>query len=257
MVRAASWVAGAALLVGSAQARAQYDLLLPNAEKFSRGKPTALGHFVNTRSVDVFGNAFRQANRRWTVALCMADSDGDGVPNGAELGDPDCKWTQANPTALSSTISDPGNPASKIVFVPPTPPTPPPTTGNPTVAGAPPTQQPTPPPSLPPTPPGTLPPVPEVAEPPPAASGNGAAGVTGAAATSAGGPSIAVIAAAGSAAALVVLAVVNQRNKSRGAAAVAHWQASKGASMSPYGHSVQSAMPQRGGQPGSGVEIIA
>ena len=30
----------------------------------------------------------------WTVSLCNADSDGDGVANGVELGDPDCVWTQ-------------------------------------------------------------------------------------------------------------------------------------------------------------------
>ena len=29
----------------------------------------------------------------WTTALCNADSDGDGVSNGAELGDPNCIWT--------------------------------------------------------------------------------------------------------------------------------------------------------------------
>ena len=28
----------------------------------------------------------------WTAALCMMDSDGDGMLNGVELGDPNCGW---------------------------------------------------------------------------------------------------------------------------------------------------------------------
>lgn len=31
-------------------------------------------------------------NFQWTSALCNHDSDGDGLSNGAELGDPGCTW---------------------------------------------------------------------------------------------------------------------------------------------------------------------
>ncbi|XP_067950655.1 temptin-like [Watersipora subatra] len=30
----------------------------------------------------------------WTQEVCMKDSDGDGMTNGEELGDPSCKWTK-------------------------------------------------------------------------------------------------------------------------------------------------------------------
>mmetsp|Transcript_5592 Transcript_5592/g.13503 ORF Transcript_5592/g.13503 Transcript_5592/m.13503 type:complete len:344 (-) Transcript_5592:1137-2168(-) len=39
-----------------------------------------------------FGNAFLAQSRTWTLALCQADSDGDGVSNGQEMGDPCCVW---------------------------------------------------------------------------------------------------------------------------------------------------------------------
>lgn len=45
----------------------------------------------------------------WTKTVCEADSDGDGLSNGQELGDPDCLWTAVDteiPT--NSTVSHPG-----------------------------------------------------------------------------------------------------------------------------------------------------
>ncbi|CAD7936182.1 unnamed protein product [Amoebophrya sp. A120] len=41
---------------------------------------------------------FRAAGRAWTDELCRKDSDGDGMTNGLELGDPCCKWTVGLPT---------------------------------------------------------------------------------------------------------------------------------------------------------------
>ena len=36
------------------------------------------------------GKAFAAAGQLWTLTLCSADSDGDGLSNGEELGDPCC-----------------------------------------------------------------------------------------------------------------------------------------------------------------------
>ena len=52
--------------------------------------------------------AFRDAGHQWTQALCMADSDGDGMTNGQELGDNDCSWTPSNGRALGSVKGHPG-----------------------------------------------------------------------------------------------------------------------------------------------------
>ncbi|XP_052806755.1 temptin-like [Mya arenaria] len=56
----------------------------------------AVGHYNplhHTVDKNPFAQAFAAAGHVWTVALCQADSDGDGVTNGAELGDPTCVWT--------------------------------------------------------------------------------------------------------------------------------------------------------------------
>lgn len=44
--------------------------------------------------------------------MCNHDSDGDGISNGAELGDPDCTW-RVGQAILQSAIGHPG-----IVFYP-------------------------------------------------------------------------------------------------------------------------------------------
>ncbi|EDV19969.1 expressed hypothetical protein [Trichoplax adhaerens] len=55
-----------------------------------------------------FGVAFANANRTWTMALCQADSDGDGKTNGAELGDPDCIWLEGSAPNMTTGLSHPG-----------------------------------------------------------------------------------------------------------------------------------------------------
>ena len=42
--------------------------------------------------LNAFGEDLKQADFKWTKALCEKDSDGDGQSNGAELGDPCCVW---------------------------------------------------------------------------------------------------------------------------------------------------------------------
>ena len=37
--------------------------------------------------------AFKEVGFRWTRDFCRADSDGDGLTNGYELGDSNCDWT--------------------------------------------------------------------------------------------------------------------------------------------------------------------
>ncbi|GFR82423.1 temptin, partial [Elysia marginata] len=45
--------------------------------------------------------------RKWTQALCEKDSDGDGLTNGQELGDPDCVWTIGTTPARSTDLTHP------------------------------------------------------------------------------------------------------------------------------------------------------
>ncbi|GFN84363.1 temptin, partial [Plakobranchus ocellatus] len=52
----------------------------------------------------------------WTSALCNADSDGDGVSNGAELGDPSCTWTQGQTPDRTTDITHPGQSLSLQCF---------------------------------------------------------------------------------------------------------------------------------------------
>lgn len=44
----------------------------------------------------------------WNRTLCEKDSDGDGLTNGQELGDPDCIWTQGSTPTASTNLSHPG-----------------------------------------------------------------------------------------------------------------------------------------------------
>jgi len=42
------------------------------------------------------------------ASVCPDDSDGDGLSNGDELGDPDCIWTRGDTPARETDISNPG-----------------------------------------------------------------------------------------------------------------------------------------------------
>lgn len=43
-----------------------------------------------------FGAGLKQSGFVWTQSLCQADSDGDGLTNGEELGDPCCTWKRGD-----------------------------------------------------------------------------------------------------------------------------------------------------------------
>ncbi|XP_065180606.1 temptin-like [Sycon ciliatum] len=55
-----------------------------------------------------FGKAFHTIGGIWNETICMADSDGDGVANGAELGDPNCTFIQGSTPLITTGISHPG-----------------------------------------------------------------------------------------------------------------------------------------------------
>ena len=60
-----------------------------------------------------FGINFAAADHTWSKTLCTSDSDGDGVTDGVELGDPCCKWTVGATPQVTTDISHPGLATSK------------------------------------------------------------------------------------------------------------------------------------------------
>jgi len=109
------------LLLHVANARPSYRALIPNGFSVPDGDGGtcfAPGHTscYGGGSRNQFGVDLQQAGFQWTVDLCMKDSDGDGISNGYELGDPCCRWASdsAEPPALTDTsqLSHPGLSAS-------------------------------------------------------------------------------------------------------------------------------------------------
>jgi hypothetical protein len=47
-------------------------------------------------------------------ALCVLDTDGDGVTNGVEMGDPCCVWVQGGPAPQEPVASNPGDPLEAV-----------------------------------------------------------------------------------------------------------------------------------------------
>ena len=69
-----------------------------------------VGHINRAGGGDLnrFGADFKAAGFRWTPELCKKDSDGDGLTNGQELGDPACVWRQGQTPSRTTGITHPG-----------------------------------------------------------------------------------------------------------------------------------------------------
>ncbi len=113
--RIGSWfvIAAAALALTAPSAFGLSDLVsrIPNGSIFSCGTCHTISFGWNA-----FGQDFKQNNQVWNAWLASLDSDGDGLTNGQELGDPDGDGT---PTP-GAWVSNPGDPSSSAV--PPRPP---------------------------------------------------------------------------------------------------------------------------------------
>ncbi|CAG5132239.1 unnamed protein product [Candidula unifasciata] len=70
-----------------------------------------VGHLLDegTGTKNKFGLDFNAGGNVWTERVCRLDSDGDGLTNGEELGDPKCLWTPGSGLPARTTgISHPG-----------------------------------------------------------------------------------------------------------------------------------------------------
>lgn len=112
-----------ASIVSQVSSRPEFLELIPNGAlgedrdagigcKFIGHDPCAPGMPRNQ-----FGLDFKAAGFKWTKELCETDSDGDGLSNGHELGDPCCQWTPGNDQVLRTCqLSHPGDSASMTNF---------------------------------------------------------------------------------------------------------------------------------------------
>lgn len=76
-----------------------YTSKIPNGDIMGSFGGQGVGHVSvssGSGARNDFGKAFKSAGKEWTVALCQADSDGDGMTNGYELGDPCCEFTSGS-----------------------------------------------------------------------------------------------------------------------------------------------------------------
>ena len=114
--RCTATVAVAAVLItcfsSIAVAHATHQTAIPNGDKVVRNGVAwpGVGHMVAGGGglQNAFGIAFAAAGHTWTNALCIADTDGDGITNGAELGDPGCVWTPGSIPERVVDITHPG-----------------------------------------------------------------------------------------------------------------------------------------------------
>lgn len=105
-----------ATLILCTTARPQFPARLPNGNaSLTAGSGITCAHLghqscqppVNNQ----FGMDFKSAGYNWTTAFCQKDSDGDGLTNGEELGDPCCVWLSESgePPARTTGLSHPGD----------------------------------------------------------------------------------------------------------------------------------------------------
>ncbi|XP_050389759.1 tyramine beta-hydroxylase isoform X2 [Patella vulgata] len=103
------------LLFTSVLGYGNYRLRIPNGDKVPDPcNPSKIWRGVGHLGADgggarnPFGVDFEKHGKLWT-RLCKLDSDGDGMTNGEELGDPRCVWAPGMvPPKAKKTISHPG-----------------------------------------------------------------------------------------------------------------------------------------------------
>ncbi|KAK0052807.1 temptin [Biomphalaria pfeifferi] len=103
-----------ACLLMTVSAFITYQDLIPNGSIVPNpcriGLWPAVGHLTAEGGTlrNTFGADFAAAGHTWTVALCQRDSDRDGVSNGAELGDPNCRFVPNFGGSLTAPQRHPG-----------------------------------------------------------------------------------------------------------------------------------------------------
>ncbi|XP_041370971.1 uncharacterized protein LOC121384577 [Gigantopelta aegis] len=102
-------------LLACSHAYRDFQLQLPNGDNVPHPCKKnfvwkGLGHLnaLGGGSLNPFGEDFKRASKKWTTALCEKDSDGDGLTNGQELGDPECVWAPNDFPSRLKNITHPG-----------------------------------------------------------------------------------------------------------------------------------------------------
>lgn len=109
-------VAVVALLAASAAAFPMFLDLIPNGRAAERpGSGITCLYFGHQQCIagairNAFGLDFKAQGLQWTKELCETDSDGDGLTNGQELGDPCCVWTVENADSVELRLTDLSHP---------------------------------------------------------------------------------------------------------------------------------------------------
>ncbi|KAK6967742.1 Tyramine beta-hydroxylase [Biomphalaria glabrata] len=92
-----------------------YQTKIPNGDSVPHPCKTdtkwqGVGHFIDagTGLRNAFGLDFAAEGHKWTSTLCHKDSDGDGMTNGQELGDPNCTWTETSTPYRVTGLTHPG-----------------------------------------------------------------------------------------------------------------------------------------------------
>ncbi|CAG5117679.1 unnamed protein product [Candidula unifasciata] len=104
-----------ALLLSTTLAFSKYRSKIPNGYRVydpcsPRKMVYGVGHVDPNGSGkrNPFGDLFASEGYKWDNKTCRADSDGDGLTNGEELGDPYCIWKVGDTPTRKTNITSPG-----------------------------------------------------------------------------------------------------------------------------------------------------